>query len=163
MWIINTIRKQKKSIAIVFATSILAVIACDLFCSVDPYGSMEMMNQLAVANDMDDVMSHHQHAESPNHHASPQDITSHSHSIPTTEQDDNCCEDMTNQFYKSLYNGNDVNIIKAPVHSFILLAVIYNDHFFSSSQYSNPFGIPLKIPPDSNGNYLRILISSFLI
>lgn len=169
MTALNTIRNYRNSIAIIFAVSILAVTACDIMCSVDRSASWSTNNTLATSSHVMDGGKKHNHKhdhkqdESHNHQASAKDITGHSHSSSSEDQDDDCCKDVTDQFYKSLFNGSDSGIVKAPVNAFILLTVLNNYHLVSSGSYLNSPGNIFAIPPNPSGNHLRILISSFLI
>lgn len=163
----KTIRKRKSAIAYLFAISILAITTCDIVCSIDRT-SMAGANKhdlLALNHHVDGAKSkHHQHDEYQRPHSHDNEVAEQPHAGAHNDQDDDCCKDITNQFYNSLFNGGDVSIVKAPLHAHILLAVVIHHYrLLSSVQYVNPLGVLLKIPPNSVGHRLRILISSFLI
>lgn len=165
MMALNTIRNHKNSIALIFAISILAVTACDIVCSIDRSASWSTHNNLATSTHAMDGGKEHNHKQdkSHNHHTSTKDITGHSHSSSSEDQDDDCCKDVTDQFYKSLFNTSNSGIVKSPVNAFILITVLNNYHLVSSSSYLNPRGDIFAIPPNLSGNHLRILYNSFLI
>lgn len=147
-----------------FAASILAITACDILCSVDRSGSMRMEHPLTASNDNFSSNKHHQnHDQHQKHQTNVKDIASQNLSQSSKSHDDDCCKDVTNQFYKSLFNGDDLNIAKASAQNYILLILVKNYHLLTSVHYQNPFRVVFKAPPNSTGNYLRILIGSFLI
>lgn len=163
---LKTIRKNKSAIVYIFALSILAVIACDVLCSIDRSAEVEanIHASLASTHRMEEVIrAHHKHDESHKHHASTGDTTQHTHSSSSSDQDSDCCKDITSQFYKSLFNGSYAGAVKAKVHTFIILAAPYNNYPLTAILYRNPLGIIFYIPPEIAGSNLRILISSFLI
>lgn len=164
MTALNIIRNRKKIIGLIFAVSILAVTACDVFCSIDRSCSLVIANPHAESHHAHNAKKHHHDQdESHNHYGATKDITGHTHSSSSTDQDDDCCKGITNQFYKSLFNGSGASVVKAPAHSFILLAVIHRNHDLSSIYTYIPFTSLLKVPPNLAGIHLRILIGSFLI
>jgi hypothetical protein len=164
MTALNTIRNGKKSIGLIFAVSILAVTACDVFCSIDRSGALVIANPHAESHHVRSAgQQHHDHDKSHNQHRATKEIAEHSHPSSSTGQGDNCCKDITNQFYKSLFKGSDASVIKAPAQILIFMAVIDRNHDLSSIYTCTSFTSPLKVPTNLAGNHLRILISSFLI
>lgn len=131
---LNSIRNYKKSIALIFAVSILAVTACDVVCRIDGSRYRQAVTKDSIGQSQSSF----------------------------AEQDDDYCKDNMNQFYKSLFNISDSGIVKAPEHTFILLTVLSN-HLVSSGSYRNSPGNILTISSNLSGSHLRILISSFLI
>ena len=158
-----SIRHFKKTIAITFAISILAVIACDVICSLDRTSPFARQNALLLASVKTERIKKDHHAHDHHHQSDPGTTPDHSHDSSSDNQD-NCCEDITNQFYQSLFKTNDATILKTPALSLILITELTNYKYLSTTkEYSNPEPTPPKIPPKIPGNYLRILMSSFLI
>ncbi len=159
------IRHFKKIIAITFAISILAVIACDFVCSVDRTLLLNRKSHLQLASsqaeDTENNHQRHDHAQHDHHDSG----ATHDHSHDSASDDqDNCCDDITNQFYQSLFKANDTTIAKTPGPTLIFLSVLSDyKYLIATEEYLNAEYIPPKIPPKTTGNYLRILISSFLI
>lgn len=154
------IRHLKKIIAITFALSIVAVITCDFICSVDRTLLLsKQKNSLLTSIKPEDTKTNHQKHD----HHDPGAAHDHSHD-PASGNQDNCCDDITNQFYQSLFKANDATILKTPAPTFIFLSVLSDyKYLLAAAEYLNAGHLPQKIPPKTTGNYLRILISSFLI
>jgi hypothetical protein len=165
-----SIRRYRAIIACIFAAAILTVIACDIVCGFDrtfisanhgTFASLSHQKEIAKSG-------HHQHDESHDHNhrhgdaEDPQVLTNHSHSTSSSEEDD-CCEDMTNQLFKSSFKDQETLIIKAPAQAFVLLDVLYSQPRLIVTDYSNPVRVPPKIYFNLTGNRLRILLNSFLI
>ena len=158
-----SIRHFKKTIAITFAFSILAVIACDVICSLDRIFPFARQNALLLASVKTESIKKDHHEHDHHHQSAPGTTPVHSHDSSSDSQD-NCCEDITNQFYQSLFKTNDATISKTPTQSFILITELTNYKYLSRTvEYSNPEPTRPKIPPKITGNYRRILMSSFLI
>jgi hypothetical protein len=168
-----SIRRFRAVIACIFVASILTVIVCDVVCG---FGrTLLYTNQgtfTSVAHPKEIAKNgHHEHGESHDHDHShhhngeaedPQELTNHSHSTSSSEEDD-CCEDMTNQLFKSLFNDQQSFVIKAPAQVFILLDVLSSQSDLTPIDYVNTLRVPPKISFSPQGNRLRILLSSFLI
>ncbi len=158
MNILTTIRHIKGIIALIVAASILEVTVCDVLCGEEC--SPVSKHELTLNED-------HQQSNESGHHKqdlnTEQSPASHFHQPSSSSEKDDCCEDITNQFYKSLFSGSDSGSVKAPLHTFILLTVLSNYHLVSSGSHLNSSGNIFTIPPNLPGKYLRILINSFLI
>jgi hypothetical protein len=149
-----SIRHYKKIVTFALAISILAAIGCDTVCKSTRLSTTPLNSVL--------VEPHHHRKELKGHHHADQE--SHDHSHHSNSQDtDNCCKDITNQFYQSLFKNNEVTIIKAPAFTvdFFVAPAYYHDLYLVDSLTS--VQAPPKIPPEITGSYLRILMSSFLI
>lgn len=167
-----SIRRFRAVIACIFAASILTVIACDIVCGFGYTLLVTNQGTFASASHPKEIAKngHHEHGESHDHDHShhhgeaedPQELTSHSHSTSSSEEDD-CCEDMTNLLFKSLFKDQDSFIVNVPAQVFILLDVLSSQSDLTPIDYVNPLRVPPKISFSTTGNSLRILLSSFLI
>ena len=149
------IRHFKKIIAITFSISIAAVIACDVICG------LGCASASIKAEDTQAIHQKHDHAR----HDHPDSKTTHDHSHDSTSDNkDDCCDDITNQFYRLLFKANDATIVDALSPALVFLSVLPDYKYLSTTiDNLNPEHDTPKIPPRTKGNYLRILISSFLI
>lgn len=159
---LTLIRKYKGAIAYIFALSVLAVTACDVVCSIDRTSRLVKGHVVSADRHSHKESHHHSHKDG-HHHQHGTDISDHSHSDSPASQDDNCCEDITKQFYKSLFNGFSTASVKAPIQVLVLVAVIDHYQLFDTIEYAVPLQFPRKITPDDSGVALRIRINSFLI
>ena len=161
------IRQFRKIIAITFSFSILAVVACDFICGLDPTFAFNWQNHLSLApaETVNVKKIHHGHDHDHLHQSLPETATAHSHDHSSDGNDNgDCCEDLTNQFYQSLFKTNDAANLNIPTPSVVLFTALTNYRYLLiEEEYQNSLRIPPKRPPPSAGGYIRILISSFLI
>lgn len=163
----TSIRHYKRSIALVFAFSILAVIGCDVVCAVNnSLHSKKLKTFVSFTQKEGKHNSRNYESESSkNRHldCGRENVTCHPSGDPRNDRGD-CCKNATAQFYSSLYQNSGVTILKAPDFVVLFLANIFSHKNLSENfSYVSPALCSLKIPVQAAGNSLRILISSFLI
>ena len=164
---LTPIRQFSRMIAVTFATSILAVVACDFICGLDPTFAFNCQNHLSPAH-AETVCAkkiHHGQNHDHLHQSGPETTVPHSHDHSSDEHSNgDCCEDLTNQFYQSLFKTNDAANSNIPMPAVVLFtALTPYKYLLIEEEYQNSLRIPPKRPPPSAGGYIRILISSFLI
>lgn len=164
---IAPIRQFRKIIAITFSISILAVVACDFICGLDPTFAFNRQNFLSLAHveTVSVKKNHHEHDHDHLHQSGPETTAPHAHDHSSDDHSNgHCCEDLTNQFYQSLFKTNDAANLNIPTPSVVLFTALTNyGYLFIEEEYQNSVRIPPKRPPPSAGGHIRILISSFLI
>lgn len=155
-----SMQHYKKIIAVTFAILILALIAFDVICGWNCSFFAGGKNTLPFASVKMEGMN--KCNQTPDHQCGPGMKCNQSRSSSSADQY-NCCNGGT-QVYQSLFKTDDTVILKkiAPSFIFILDLTDYK-HFLTTREFLNPEGIPPKILNKTQGNYLRILISSFLI
>lgn len=158
MNILATIRRLKGIIAIIVAASILEVTVCDVLCGAEC--SPASKHELTSNEDPHQTNKSGHHKQDLNDQETP---SSHFHQPSTSSEKDDCCEDITNQFYASLFKAKESSILITPVQDAVYYLVLDVDKQFAISNQIVSIDMPMKVPRPSIGTHLRILISSFLI
>lgn len=155
------IRHYSKTIAITFAISILALIGCDALCSMNCAQFPDTLNTaFASAKKESNKKTHRDHVC---HQHSGSATTSDDLCNASLEDQHNCCCEVVNQFYQSLFKTNNSTVLKTITRSsiFTIELPIYK-HLLIAIEYLKLERIPPKILI-IEGDYLRIMMSSFLI
>lgn len=163
---ISTIRKIKCPLALCVIVSFVLVYGCDILCDLGVI-SFSLPNATVVSTTSPQHATSHDHSGSGNHdHKTHDHSTKHDHDAQ--QGSDECCDDLTQQFYSSLVNSpGNATLLLAEGFKLICIVTLpdisnlgaFKDLIVDFS-YDNPSNGP---PGLIQGQHLRILFCTFLI
>ncbi len=160
---LTVMRQHKRAIMLLFAISVLSVIACDLICAahIDCIERFKITSYLTSR-----PVTHNHFSHSRNTHQNFQPEINHLHTFQTSgETPAQCCKNLSTQFHQSLFKNGDTPEIKSvslsSVH-FVRFEGKYLSENFARYLNFHTVSCILELPPIAGGR-LRVLINSFLI